>query len=67
MNLWIVLIVLGLLVLGSFAVAEISVVKAENSNKVLCSSCNNECNPEKNCGLSSCNAVNNQGTCGCGE
>ena len=67
MNLLIVLVVLGLLVLGSFAVAGISVVKAENSNKALCNSCNNECNLEKSCGLLNCNAVNNQGTCGCGR
>jgi hypothetical protein len=56
-------------------VAGFAVVKATQDNllednliasSVKCTSCGNSCSAEKNCGLSTCGAVNG-GTCGCGK
>lgn len=78
MKTWIIAsIILGLLVIGGFAV--VSAI-SNNSNDVTdsestpttaktisCSNCGNGCNAESNCGRATCGAVTGTGSCGCGK
>jgi len=75
MKTWIIAsIMLGLLVIGGFAV--VSAISNTNSTDNLvepaaktisCSSCSNGCNAESNCGRATCGAVSGTGSCGCGR
>jgi len=68
MNLWIIgIIAVGMLAIAGIVVAGIGTVDAdEEVENIECSSCNNACTRDSNCGLESCGAVNG-GSCGCGR
>ncbi len=78
MKTWIIAsIVLGILVIGGFAV--VSAISNSTDNNVesdniitpaktiSCSGCGNGCSAESNCGLATCGAVSGTGSCGCGK
>lgn len=76
MKAWIIAsIVMGLLVLGGFAVVSAisnpnnsdSTTGLESDGTISCSSCGNGCTAQNNCGRSTCGAVTGTGTCGCGK
>jgi hypothetical protein len=68
MNNWaIVVIIVGLLIVGVAFVSAISANQKTEKTTASCTGCNeNSCTAEKNCGLSTCGAVNN-GKCNCGK
>jgi len=68
MNIWIsIAIVVGMLAIGGIVVsALIANDKGNNEETIDCSNCENSCNSQRNCGLSSCGAVSG-GSCGCGR
>jgi|WetSurMetagenome_2_1015567.scaffolds.fasta_scaffold183502_2 hypothetical protein len=72
MKTWIITaVVLGILLVAGIFVANINLAKAADSNPAQkvpsCSGCSgNSCTAEKNCGLSTCGAVNG-GKCTCGK
>jgi hypothetical protein len=73
MKTWIIAsILLGMLVIGGFAVVSALSDNAKDSTTIVskstsCSTCGNECNAQSNCGLSTCGAVSGTGSCGCGN
>lgn len=78
MKTWIIAsIILGLLVIGGFAVVSALSNSADNTvesdntvtqaKTLSCSGCGNGCNAESNCGLATCGAVSGSGSCGCGK
>jgi hypothetical protein len=78
MKTWIMAsIILGILVIGGFAVVSAisnstdNVVESDNiatqAKTISCSGCENGCNAEINCGLATCGAVSGTGSCGCGK
>ena len=78
MKTWIIAsIVLGILVIGGFAVVSAISNSADNAvgpddaviqaKTIGCSGCGNGCNAESNCGLATCGAVSGSGSCGCGK
>jgi len=64
MNMWIIMAVIGLLVIGAFVA--VTTVNAKSAEKISCSGCNNSCTADKNCGNPDCGAVQGK-TCGCGR
>jgi hypothetical protein len=75
MKTWIIAsIILGLLVIGGFAVVSaisnpnISESSIESTAETIsCSGCENGCTTQRNCGLATCGAVIGTGSCGCGK
>ncbi len=78
MKTWIIAsIVLGILVIGGFAVVSALSNNADNAvesdnietpaKTISCSGCGNGCNAETNCGRATCGAVAGTGSCGCGK
>lgn len=75
MKTWIIAsIVLGILVIGGFAVVSAisnsnsevdSTVTQTTAKTISCSGCGNGCNAEINCGRTTCGAVTGSGSCGC--
>jgi hypothetical protein len=76
MKTWIIAsIMLGILVIGGFAV--VSAISNSNGNDISttqttaktisCSSCGNGCTANSNCGRTTCGAVSGTGSCGCGK
>jgi hypothetical protein len=67
MKTWIIVsIVIGILAIASVFVFNIGTVNADETIETLaCTSCNNACTQENNCGLASCGAVKGK-SCGCG-
>ena len=57
-------LLISLLVLGSFAVSAITKQEVVENN---CSTCGNQCTAENNCGLDSCKAVSGESGCGCNK
>jgi len=67
MNQWVIgAIIIGLLVIAGVVMANVGIVKANQPEKLSCSSCGNSCTADSNCGLKTCGAVNG-GTCSCGK
>lgn len=78
MKTWIIAsIILGILVIGGFAVVSAISNNADNTAEsdntvtqaktIGCSGCGNGCNAERNCGVATCGAVAGTGSCGCGK
>ena len=66
MNLWIIgVIIAGLLLIGGAMVVKANLQETPEPKELLsCSNCGGNCDAEKNCGLSTCGAING-GSCGC--
>jgi len=66
MNMWIIVgLVAGLLLVGGVAVVNAG-DSSEQVGQIECSTCENSCSAESNCGLATCGAVSG-GSCGCGN
>jgi len=66
---WVVLIVVGIITIisfGAFAIVKANSSTEKTTTQISCSGCQEKCTAEKNCGLSTCGAVNG-GTCGCSK
>jgi len=67
MNIWIIgAIITGMLVIAGVVMANIGIIQADQPEKVSCTSCDNSCTADSNCGLKSCGAVSG-GSCSCGK
>ena len=66
MNLWMLAIIIAVLVVAGIAVTYAAAQVEKTTEKISCSSCGNNCDTEKNCGLATCGAVNGE-SCGCGK
>jgi hypothetical protein len=68
MNNWVIVgIIVGLLLIGGITlVSAISTSADKTDAGIKCSSCGGTCTQEKNCGLTTCGAVNG-GKCNCGR
>jgi len=80
MKAWIIAsMIIGLLVIGGFAVVS-AISNSDNTTNpddsgtaqttaktISCSSCGNGCTAQSNCGRATCGAVTGTGTCGCGK
>ena len=66
MNTWAIIGIITLLVI-IVGIAAVNAISApEDVETIDCSTCEGSCSLEKNCGLSTCGAVNS-GNCGCGR
>jgi len=72
MKLWIIAgILAGLLIIAGIAVVNATAdqeveIESQQVEVIECSSCGNSCSTQRNCGQSTCGAVNG-GSCGCGK
>jgi len=64
MNRWIIVgIVVGLLVITGITAIN-GITTGQETNELECSDCGNSCDSQRNCGLSTCEAISG-GSCGC--
>jgi len=66
MNMWIIAgIIVGLVAIAGIAFVNAYTIDNKTETKT-CTSCENKCTAESNCGLATCGAVNGK-DCGCGK
>ena len=66
MNMWIIASILVCVLLIGGIVTVNALASDKPNESVKCTSCNNKCTADKNCGLQSCGAVNGK-SCNCGK
>lgn len=66
MKTWIIAVIIAMVLLaaGFVVISNIQTAKADQPKQISCSGCNGQCTADKNCGSSTCGAVNGK-TCGC--